>query len=370
MKNLKVNDIFKKIIKKTRLVLLTTSIVVGLAGCTNEELSDKSTTSNKVEISHNEEPTLDLSYPDSIGDAYYMEFYDSENGGKDKKEKQRGYVREVTKNEKKYLVDSSDYNKVLISDYIEIGEPYMLEYYNRKDKSDSPSYVIDVRKEDHVEVVDAKNFGVLFSNLDYIDVKSQHVLDYAEYMYYYDSKNGGKDNDGYGNGYVYEVTSTDEKKHLLDASSLQILLYGYDKRYDEEYMEYYDSENGGKDNDSKKESGYGNGKVFEVESDGMKSLIDASHIRILLSNYDEMSDAFSVDGYEEIDTDNRGAGYVQEIVKYGKHYLVDANDWEFILLEEGYHCNGKIGYFDSDRVMHDVSGSELKGKKSKVLTKD
>ncbi len=88
---------------------------------------------------------------DSIGEPYYLKYYSYVNGGPDTGSGP-GYVQEIVKNGKKYLVDANDFSIVLASDYksitqndlnttIEFADGHT-EVYANKDFKPSRSYVL------------------------------------------------------------------------------------------------------------------------------------------------------------------------------------------------------------------------------------
>ena len=160
MKNLKIYNI-KKLRNIALSTLLSATIVTTLSGCGNnsdlikeyettiiqlqDENSDLQQKVNEYEIILNintkepengenieninlinEDEVLNC---DSVGEPFYMKYYSSSFGGSDSGiYDSRGYVIEITKNGKKYLVDANDFNNILVSDYKKIGETLNMKY--------------------------------------------------------------------------------------------------------------------------------------------------------------------------------------------------------------------------------------------------
>ena len=209
---------------------------------------------------------------DSIGQPYYLQYYDDYYGGPDDNGERDGYVQEIVKNGKKYLVDANDFSKVLLSDYESLGEP--------------------------------------------------------RYLKYYDHENGGPDENNYscnhnGDGYVQEIVKNG-KKYLVDANDFsKVLLSDYESLGEPKYLKYYDCENGGTD----------------------KNNFRCNH---------------------------NGDGYVQEIIKNGKKYLVDANNFSLVLasdytLIDQNNLNTTILFADGHTEVY--ANKDFKPNKSYVLTK-
>ena len=88
-----------------------------------------------------------LSDYEKINKPYHLKYYDANFGGPDESKSANydgGYVQEIIKDGKKYLVDANDFSKVLLSDYEKINKPYHLKYYDADfggpDESKSANY--------------------------------------------------------------------------------------------------------------------------------------------------------------------------------------------------------------------------------------
>ena len=162
---------------------------------------------------------------DSIGQLCYLKYYDEHNGGPDTGDN-AGYVQELIKDGKKYLVDANDFSKVLLSDYEKINKPYHLKYYDAyfggPDESKTANcdggYVQEIIKDGKKYLIDANFSKVLLSDYEKIN-KPYHLK-------YYDANFGGPDESksaNYDGGYVQEIIK-DEKKYLVDANDFTIIL--------------------------------------------------------------------------------------------------------------------------------------------------
>ena len=158
---------------------------------------------------------------DSIEEPYYLKYYSKTNGGPDAGEAGRGYVQEIVKNGKKYLVDANDFSKVLLSDYDKIGTPYYLKYYSKTNGGPDAGeagrgYVQEIVKNGKKYLVDANDFSkVLLSDYDKIGT--------PYYLKYYSKTNGGPDAGEAGRGYVQEIVKNG-KAYLVDANDFSIVL--------------------------------------------------------------------------------------------------------------------------------------------------
>lgn len=217
-------------------------------------------------------------------DPYYLKYYDRSNGGLDKGDK-AGYVQEVKKDYGgKNLVDA-DNPIMLVSGYDSISEPFYLKYYDGShggaDFGDGAGYVHEIEYNNgYKELVDANNFLVLLS--DYSSIGEPY------YLKYYDSSYGGPDIGG-GAGYVQQITKSNGYRELVDANNFKVILNDYDYFFKPYYLESYDSKYGGLDD------GPGAGYVLEITKDGKKYIVDANDFTILLdpeSNSISKSDMF------------------------------------------------------------------------------
>ena len=166
---------------------------------------------------------------DSVSNNYYAWKLNSFFGGPDND----GYVCEIIKDGKKYLVDASDFTKVYLSDYDQINSPYyeytLNAYFNGPDND---GYVCEIIKDGKKYLVDASDFTrVYLAEYDQIDSPYyEHTLN---------TYSGGPDNDGQ----VREIIK-DGKKYLVDASDFT-KIYAVDFDYISEnkiYMKHASGE--------------------------------------------------------------------------------------------------------------------------------
>lgn len=183
-------------------------------------------TVDKVVEKFNTDPNLF----DSVSDKFYLKYYDSFNGGNDTGT-DAGYVVEAKKDDKKLLVDATDYDKVLLDNFDEIKDTFYYKYYD-----------------------------TYYGGSDNVNVKS--------------------------NGYVTEII-IDNKKYLFDANDFsKLLLVDYESIGEPFYLKYYDTYYGGQDNVNTKSNGY----VVEIIKNGIKYLVDANDFsQVLLENYDKIT---------------------------------------------------------------------------------
>lgn len=193
------------------------------------------------------------------------------------------------------------------------------------------------------------------------------------YLKHYDSFNGGSDT-GTDAGYVVEAKK-DDKKLLVDATQYdKILLDGFDEIKDTFYYKYYDIYYGGKDNVDVKSNGY----VTEVIIDNKKYLFDANDFsKLLLVDYESIGEPFYLKcydtyygGYDNIN--DKSNGYVVEIIKNGIRYLVDANDFSQVLIENYTSIStneDKIIIEFTDGRVEEKDSKSLKSAKSLILKK-
>ncbi len=360
IKNLKIN------FKKTISVLLTTTVLSTLAGCCTEnheeiienqnntissleqekanleqekaklqeqlnklkETSEPETASENLNSDNindlSSDGAVQLFYEngvlkvDSIGQPYYLKYYKDYNGGSDTGDN-AGYVQELIKDGKKYLVDANDFSKVLLSDYESLGAPY--------------------------------------------------------YLKYYDEHNGGPDNNNVnGDGFVQEIVKSG-KKYLVDANDFsKVLLSDYESLGAPYYLKYYDEHNGGPDNNDVN----GDGFVQEIVKNGKKYLVDANDFnQVLLSDYESLGAPYYLKYYDEHNggpdnNDVNGDGFVQEIIKDGKKYLIDANDFCGILASDytsivQNNLNTTIVFADGHTEVY--ANKDFKPEKSDVLVR-
>lgn len=90
---------------------------------------------------------------DNVGHAYQLSCYQSENDG---------YVRNIEKNGKKYLVDADNLCKVLLCDYDSFGRPFYVAHWGEY----NDLYYYIVLKDDTHYVVNAKDFSIVLTNYD------------------------------------------------------------------------------------------------------------------------------------------------------------------------------------------------------------
>lgn len=185
------------------------------------------------------------------------------------------------------------------------------------------------------------------------------------YLKYYDSYNGGTDK-GTDAGYVVE-TKKDDKKLLVDATDYdKILLDNFDEIKDTFYYKYYDTYYGGNDDTNVKSNGY----VTEIIINNKKYLFDANDFsKLLLVDYESIGEPFYLKCYDTyyggVDNVNtKSNGYVVEITKNGIKYLVDANDFSQVLLED----YDKITLLQDEIIKIEYKDGRVEEKNSKSLT--
>ena len=193
------------------------------------------------------------------------------------------------------------------------------------------------------------------------------------YLKHYDSYNGGSDK-GTDAGYVVEAKK-DDKKLLVDATEYdKILLHDFDEIKDTFYYKYYDTYYGGKDNVDVKSNGY----VTEIIINGKKYLFDANDFsKLLLVDYESIGEPFYLKCYDTYyggydNVNDKSNGYVVEIIKNGIRYLVDANDFSQVLIENYKSISTNedkiiIEYYDGR--VEEKNSKSLKSAKSLILKK-
>ncbi len=141
---------------------------------------------------------------DEVSNNFYAEYLNQINDGPD----QDGYVCEISKNGQKYLVDASDYTKVYLAEYDNIGEADYATYLNQINGGpDQDGYVCEISKNGQKYLVDASDYTKVYL-AEYDNIKKAYYVEYLNQI------NGGPDQDGY----VCEI-SKNGINYLVDASN-------------------------------------------------------------------------------------------------------------------------------------------------------
>jgi len=332
-----------------------------------------------------------------ISDPVYFEFYDSKNGGFDDEHlKTNGYVVEKSIDGKKVLVDASNHENIVCSNYKVIHKPVVLN--------------IDGKSINVIEIEDetgAKRL-VYANDLNNVIIDSYKSISCPVLYMSFDPEAKPQ----VDNVLVREIITMDDEKILVRSNNFEKeLLRGYDSISNGVYFRYYDKSHGGVDDDedlyfrifgivTSKVDYCGYVRKIEMP-DGSNKIVDATELnKVLFENFESISEAFYLNFYDsgfggpddgefkdDSNTYKSDNGYVYEIInKDGVKYLVDANNFDKVIISgydyftdpfylEYYDAknggtdeNGKINngfvwefVFDSEKVLYDANdlGKEL-----------
>lgn len=144
-------------------------------------------------------------------------------------------VQEIVKDGIKYLVDATDYTKIILEDYDIIGDCYILEYYEINGVEYPKLYAQEIIKDGIKTLISLNNTNdIILYDYDSISEEIYYVL--------YNKASGGVD-EGHRSGCVREIVK-DGVKYLVDSNDFnKILIYGYDEikeRYNSFYVSFSD----------------------------------------------------------------------------------------------------------------------------------
>ena len=160
--------------KSKLLAMLTSlSLALSLSSCYSSDEKNKNNILEKTENTQDVWPRKDdkdvannMFYNntvlniDEVSNNFYAKYLNQINGGPD----QDGYVCEISKNGQKYLVDASDYTKVYLAEYDNMGKAYYVKYLNQINGGpDQDGYVCEISKNGINYLVDASNYTNIYA---------------------------------------------------------------------------------------------------------------------------------------------------------------------------------------------------------------
>lgn len=356
-----------KLLKRVLALGVVGTMLFSFAGCGNDTMVPE-TNSDCSTLSTVELKFMNLDFSDlargleqyayefiyregsEISDPVYFKYYAYDNGGNDNENRKTdGYVVEKNIDGEKVIVDASNHDVVLCSNYDTIYKPFLDKQNGKKvhliviKNKDGSKRIVNANNMNEILLDSYKSISDWYSKLKFgnqvfcarevVLANGEKILidddDYTSVLYrgykeisfeyineYFDPKHGGKDN-GPIDGKFRQIIKSDGTKMLVDGSDLnKVLISGYDTCSKTFYLKFYDSANGGKDNNSRG----GNGHVWEFVINGQKVLYDANDLSKEL-----------IRGYETITSNQSG---IVVTYKDGAIEVIEASDFPKPLEEE------------------------------------